>query len=669
MTPTDPDAVEVSDLARRLRAAAAAYYDGTEQLMSDVEYDASIEVLREAASTDPELESAVADLLTAVAAGQSIGGDVAHPALMGSLDKARDLDEVAALMAAVGGPVVVEPKLDGLAVRAEYKHGELHLVATRGDGVKGEDITKKAFLLKIVGLPLVTPESLPDFEVRGEVFMANADFPRAQAIRAESGGAPFVNQRNGAAGVLRKGDSRFAGILRFAAYDVAVTSVDYGAGGGSHVKRLEFASNAGVDVERVPDEGWVATPTSNVEDAFRRIHHLGEIRERLPFPIDGAVIKADLDEDRSRLGSGTKAPKWAIAFKYPSPRGRTRVRGIETSVGRTGRLSIRVEVDPISVGGTTISYASGHNVSWMESRDVRVGDIVMVKRAGDVIPYIDEVVIDPNAERAARWVPPAMDPNGNAWDKTTLLWRSLDPSLSLGGLIEYAVSRNALDIEGLGPEIVAALVERGHVESVADLFLMNENLLATLSTSEGRMVGRKAARKIMREVEEAKSAPWSRIITALGMRTTGPTTSRRLAAAFPTMKRLRNATVSDFADVDGIGPVKAEVIYRELHGLACAGVLRDLRCAGVNMGSDRDGDEGDLPLTGLTIVVSGSVPGYTRTTVAEMIEAKGGRSSSSISAATSVLVSEPSTSAKYIKAAKLGVRILTPQEFLELAGG
>lgn len=670
MTPTEPDAVDLVALARTLRAAASAYYDGTEQTMTDAEYDVAVDLLRDAAAADPALEASVADLLTAVAAGQSKGGDVVHPTLMGSMEKAKTLEEVAALVTAVAGPVLVEPKLDGLAVRAVYLDGALRLVATRGNGTTGENITGKVRSLEVDGLPQRLADGVTSVEVRGEVFMADADFPRAQEVRAELGGTPFINQRNGAAGILRKGDTGYAGLLRFAAYDVVPLTTERATiDAPSYAQRLIDVGALGVTTANGLVADLDALPTQDGDEVVARVALLDAQRDRLGFPIDGAVVKADTDADRLRLGMGSRAPKWAVAYKYEAQQATTTVRAITTTVGRTGRLSIRVEVEPVFVGGTTITYATGHNAPWMLERDVRVGDTVVIKRAGDVIPYIETVVVAARPEGSQPWVPPETDPNGNPWDKSTLLWRSTDPTLSVGGLIEYAVGRDALDIEGIGSEIVAALVEHGHVSTVADVFALDTETLTTLQLSEGRTLGAKNAAKIHAEIERARSAPWNRVITALGMRMTGRTSSRRLAAAFPTMARLRAASVEELADVDGIGPIKAQVIYDGLHALEDAGVLDALMRNGVHLGSDRDGDEGDLPLTGLTIVVSGSVPGYTRTTVAEMIEAKGGRSSSSISAATSVLVSEPSTSAKYVKAAKLGVRILTPQEFLELAGG
>ncbi len=654
---------ELTALAERLRAAAAAYYDTDALVMSDAEYDSGIEQLRIAVSQDPALAPQFADLLEAVAAGQSAGGDVEHPTMMGSLDKAPTLDALDALVGAIAGPVAVEPKLDGLAIRATYSAGRLTLVATRGDGRSGEDVTDRVRTLAVKGLParLGSPRSV---EVRGEVFMADTDFPGAQVARASLGGAPFVNSRNGAAGILRKGDAAYAGLLTFAAYDV----IEAEPVTASYSDRLVEVEEVGIGTARALAP-WLAggAPVTTTDDVRRAVADLAARRSVLGFPIDGIVIKADADADRARLGTGSRTPRWSVAYKYEAETAITTVVAITTAVGRTGRLAIRVEVEPVFVGGTTITFATGHNATWMFERDVRVGDTVVIKRANDVIPYIESVVLDERPTDSVSWTPPATDPNGGEWDKSTLLWRSTDPSLSVGALIRYAVSRDALDIEGIGTEIVESLVERGLVSDIADLFTLDVDTLTTLPLGEGRTLGSKNAVKIVAEIERAKGSAWNRVITALGIRMTGRTMGRRIAAALPNLALLRAADVETLAGVDGIGPKRAEAIRAGLDDLEARGVFDRLVAAGVDTGTDPDASPAvSLALAGMTVVVSGSVPGYSRTAVSELIEAHGGRASSSVSATTSLLVSEPSTSSKYVKATELGVRIVTPEEFLAL---
>lgn len=648
---------EIDALADKLRQAAKAYYDSDELLMPDAEYDSGIEQLRMTVEEHPECGDAFDDLLLQVAAGQSAGGDVTHPSIMGSMTKVVGLDAVTEFVDSVGGPVVVEPKLDGLAIRAVYEQGKLSLVATRGDGHTGEDITQRVRNLKFLPDTLTTNASV---EVRGEVFMGDANFPTANRVRTADGSAAFVNPRNAAAGILRKGDPSYQGLLTFAAYTVTTdAALDY------H-EALAVADENGITVASNLFTDLADEPTTDPDEVLERIALLDDRRDTLGFPIDGAVIKADRTSDRERMGEGSKAPKWAVAYKYEAESAETTVVGITTDVGRTGRLAIRIQVDPVFVGGTTVTYASGHNVSWMQERDIRVGDTVKIKRANDVIPYVEDVLLDQRPADTQQWEPPKKDPLGNDWDKSTLLWRSTSPELSVLGRIVYAVSRDCLDVEFLGTEIAAALVEQGLVTTIDQLFTLSADTLADLELDSGRVVGRKTADKIMSELEQAKSAPWNRVITALGIRGTGRTMGRRLAAAFTTMDDLTAASADDLAQVDGIGKIKADMIREGLDDLSTRGVIDGLKAAGVTLQSD-SGDTTAKPLDGQTVVVTGSVPGLNRTQVQERVESLGGKSSGSVSTNTHLLVADPSaTSSKVTKAQKLGVRIISPEEFLAL---
>lgn len=679
----------LEELATQLRKAAKAYYDSDTLLMSDVEYDAGIEQLRIAVAEDDSLAGEFTDLLEQVAAGQSAGGDVEHPTMMGSMTKVPTLDAVVEFVEKVQGPVVVEPKLDGLAVRAVYDAGKLTLVATRGDGHTGEDITDRARKLKIFPSNMNgTALEGESFELRGEVFMQDRDFPTANKVRKSDGATEFVNTRNAAAGILRKGDARYANLLQFAAYGVT------GLTGGEYVDQLQRVNDAGVTTSvslakaagfsstagnrswtdffrRIASpvsrsDGWVSTQSS--KDVLERIDTIGKERANLGFPIDGAVVKAVNESDRTRLGEGSRAPRWAVAYKYEAESAETTVVGITTAVGRTGRLAIRIEVTPVFVGGTTISYASGHNVSWMQEKDVRVGDTVTLRRANDVIPYVSEVLLDHRPDDAEKWEPPENDPLGRPWNKDTLLWRSTSPELSVLGTIVYATSRDALDVEGIGTEIATALVDSNLVSNMADLFDLTEKQLAELQLTSGRVVGETVGAKIKAELDQAKKAPWNRVITALGMRATGQTMSRRLAAAFPTLERLRSATVEDLASVEGIATKKAGVIHEGIRTLDDSGVLDRLDAAGVNTGEEPE-ESGDSPsaLDGESVVVTGKVGTLTRTEVQERIESLGGRASSSVSSSTTLLVADPSaTSSKVKKAQSLGIRIISPDDFLAL---
>lgn len=644
--------------AGKLREAARAYYDSDTLLMSDAEYDEGIVRLREAAVEFPELAGEFHDLLEEVAAGQSVGGDVEHPTLMGSLDKVTTVAGVKEFVARVGGPVTVEPKLDGLAARVVYDSGQLALVATRGDGRTGEDVTQQARRLDLLPTTLNgTALDGASFELRGEVFMREADFPKANQVRTSEGGIEFVNSRNAAAGILRRGAAVYRGLLQFAAYDAQETTLPAADEAGFYTS---------VSLQDIP--GYTPDPVTDADEVERLVAAIGAARAKLTFPIDGVVIKASQPADRERLGEGSSTPRWAVAYKYEAETAVTKVVAITTDVGRTGRLAIRLEVEPVFVGGATVTYASGHNVSWMQERDIRVGDTVRIERANDVIPYVSEVLLDERPESSEVWTPPESDPLGNPWDKSTLLWRSTSPELSVLGRVHYATSRDCLDIEGIGMELATALVEQGLVTNVADLFYLDEATLATLTLASGRKVGQLNAGKIMQELEKAKGAAWNRVITALGIRATGRTMGRRLAAEFPTMDQFRHATVDALSRVEGIGRLKAMTIREGVQELAAAGILDRLAAAGVNMGTEPDVSEAAAqPLEGEVVAVTGRVGTLTRTEVQERIESLGGRASSSVSKRTTILVADPeATSSKVRRAEELGVRIVAPSEFLEL---
>lgn len=639
-------------LAEDIRKAAHAYYNNQEPHLTDAEYDAGIEQLRIVVQEDPTLREDFKDLLEEVAAGQAAGGDVKHERRMGSLDKVFGLDAVEEFVNRVPGDVVVEPKLDGLAVRLHYRNGELTLAATRGDGNTGENITETVRTLVPVGGPLrigITEE----FDMTGELYVSDEGFRQANEIRATEGGAPFANPRNTAAGIIRRGSASYKGVLSFAAYEADLSEDE-------HASRMKTLRENGVLTARELMENHTGDTTMD------SVKQLGDSRDTIGYPIDGAVLKAASQKVRDQMGETSKTPRWAMAYKYEAAEAETRVVGITTDVGRTGRLSIRVQVEPVFVGGTTITYATGHNPSWMVERDIRVGDTVTIKRAGDVIPYISSVNLDKRTEDSEAWTPPEKDPMGNPWDKSSLLWRSTSPELSVLGKLVYATSRDALDIEGIGEEVSTGLVDAGLVTNLPDLFNVTEAQLTDLELKEGRKLGAKNTAKIMRELGDAKELPWHRVITALGIRGTGTSMSRRIGKVLTNLGALRNATVADLEAIEGIGKKKAELILEGIQELDTAGVLDELENTGLALEGETVASAGGA-LAGETVVVTGKIPGLGRTQVKERVEELGGSSSSSVTSSTTLLVAEEgSTSSKVKKAEQLGIRTITPEDFLDL---
>lgn len=678
---------ETTHAAARLAAEAAdGYYGQGQAPMSDQDYDATIDRLRATLATHPDWANddttrvldAVAGGIDVQAAAAAAGlSTVKHPTRMGSLSKITDTnpnrnaisdneDLNGFLMKAGMSGYIVEVKLDGSAIRAVYEHGRLVLAATRGDGETGEDVTANVRRSPgIAGLPAVLDNNFTG-EVRGEVFMTDTDFDTASDSRVLAGGKPFANPRNATAGCLRALDRTYEAPMSFGAYSITAADETIRVG-DTHTERMAFAASLGFTTAAslTPGESYCDSPAQ----AKAQIVRIKFDRDSLGFPIDGAVIAYDTLRSRQAAGEGSRAPKWAVAWKYPPREAESVLRSVEVTVGKTGRLSLTAHIDPVNVDGSTVSKASGHNAPRFQAWGLGIGHRVMVVKRGDIIPYIS-LLDGPQPPDVTPWVAPETCPQCNEpWDKTTLLWRCDTPECSTAGRLAWWASRDCLDIEGLGTVVAEALAENGTAADVADLYFLSREQWATLplgttSTGGERRLGEANADKIIASLEASKVQPFNRVITGLGIRGTGRTVGRWLAREFPTMERLRAATVEDISAVEGLGPIKAALIVEGLADLAP--VLDRLALAGLNMGSEPDTGSGTLPLAGKTYVVSGAVPGYTRTTVAERIEALGGKASSSVSKTTTALVSAETTTSKAKKAASLGIPVIDPEEFVAL---
>ncbi|GLY04482.1 DNA ligase 2 [Actinoplanes sp. NBRC 101535] len=651
--PTLDEFTEAVALARR---AARAYYDTGDAEMTDADYDLVADRIAATVAEHPEWDDQ--GVTTEVAAGASAGGDVRHPTPMLSLDKIKTAEEVTAFVETLGGDeCLVEVKLDGLAIRAEYQAGRLVLAALRGDGSTGEDVTGQV-RRGVAGLPAELPSAWSG-EVRGEVYMTVDDFETSSANRVEAGGKAFVNSRGAVAGAIRSVDRTYETPMSFAAYEISgegVTADD------SHQERMAHAAQLGFPAARglVPEAAVVCR---TAEEVIAAIEAIGDRRAGLAFPIDGAVLKADRETTRRRLGLASRTPYWATAFKYPPDTASTVLRDIEVRIGRTGRISLRAIIDPVYVAGTTVARATLHNPDWVVGQGLAIGQTVAVWRAGDVIPRVTSPVGE-QPHGLTPWAPPEQCPQcGEAWDKSSLLWRCHTPSCAVVNRIVYAASRECLDIDGLGEEIVVALVEAGLVKDLADLFTLTVEQVAALRTGDGnRQVGTAIAGRVMAGIEAGRTQPFNRVITALGIRMTGRSVGRWLASRFKSMTALRAASVEEIAEIEKLGLIKARYIVDGL--VAMADVIDRLAARGVTMEVLDDG--GDKPLAGQTFVVSGSVPGYTRTTVSERIEALGGTASGSVSAKTTALVTAETTTSKAKKAAQLEIPIIDPEEFARM---
>uniref|UniRef100_A0AAU3GLT4 DNA ligase n=1 Tax=Streptomyces sp. NBC_01401 TaxID=2903854 RepID=A0AAU3GLT4_9ACTN len=664
--------------------AAAAYYTAGESTLDDDAYD---RLVRGIAAYEAEHPQEVLDASpTGKVAGGAASGDVPHTVPMLSLDNVFSAEQFVSWTASVerriGRPVAawsVEPKLDGLAVAARYRQGRLDQLITRGDGTAGEDVSHA--IGTVLGLPgrLSSPVTL---EVRGEILMTDEQFEQANTVRTEHGAAPFANPRNGAAGTLRAKDRPYRVEMTFFAYGALALpgpGEPAALSGLPHSEVLEYV--AGLGVHTAADTAVAPRTVTTVEEVQAGVEDIAGLRASLPFGIDGIVIKADLAADQRDAGSGTRAPRWAIAYKLPAVEKITRLLGVEWNVGRTGIIAPRAVLEPVEIDGSTVGYATLHNPADITRRDLRLGDHVMVYKAGDIIPRIEAPVahLRTGEERPVEF-PEVCPQCGSEIDMSEQRWRcTRGRDCRLVASISYAAGRDQLDIEGLGATRVVQLVEAGLVQDFADLFTLERDRLLALER-----MGETSTDNLLAAVEVARTRPLSRVFCALGVRGTGRSMSRRIARYFASMDRIVAADAEELQKVDGIGKEKAAAVVAELVELAP--LIGKLVAADVNMtepgatpppepGAEPEGGEEDrpgdgLPLAGMTVVVTGAMTGalesLSRNQMNELIERAGGKSSSSVSKRTSLLVAGEKAGSKRTKAEDLGVRIAAPEEFAEL---
>ncbi|MEU2097414.1 NAD-dependent DNA ligase LigA [Streptomyces globisporus] len=687
------DAAAYAAAVEQASVAAAAYYATGESALDDDAYDRLARGIAAYEADHPE--EVLAASPTGKVAGGAAVGDVPHTVPMLSLDNVFSAEQFATWTASlerrIGRPVTawsVEPKLDGLAVAARYRDGRFERLITRGDGTAGEDVSHAAGA--VVGLPerLAEPVTI---EVRGEILMTNDQFDQGNATRTEHGGAPFANPRNGAAGTLRAKDRAYRVETTFFAYG-ALPLPDSGELGETlaelpHSEVLSYVVGLGVHTAAGTDVAPVLAAT--VEEVQVRVDAIGSLRAELPFGIDGIVIKADLAADQREAGSGTRAPRWAIAYKLPAVEKITRLLAVEWNVGRTGIIAPRAVLEPVEIDGSTVGYATLHNPADIIRRDLRLGDQVMVYKAGDIIPRIEAPVVHlRTGDETPIDFPESCPQCGSGIDTSEQRWRcTRGRNCRLVASVSYAAGRDQLDIEGLGATRVVQLVDAGLVADFADLFTLEREQLLALDR-----MGETSTDNLLAAIETARTRPLSRVFCALGVRGTGRSMSRRIARYFATMDRIVAADVETLQRVDGIGKEKAAAVVAELVELAP--LIDKLVAAGVTMtepgatpppepgteeeaaagaGAEAVGGTGStLPLAGMTVVVTGAMSGalekLSRNQMNELIERAGGKSSSSVSQRTSLLVAGDKAGSKRTKAEDLGVRIAVPEEFAELVG-
>lgn len=642
------------------------YYIEAATEISDREYDALMAELTALEQANPELVTA--DSPTRRVGGAPLAGfeTVSHRVPMLSIDNTYSPGELRAfderVRRGLGGqqPVyVAELKIDGVAMSVRYEDGRYARAATRGDGERGDDVT--ANVRTIRSLPLRIENAPPLLEARGEVYMRISELERINARREEEGEAPLANPRNATAGTLKQLDSRLVAERRLdiAFYGVAETGQ---LDSGSHHDTLEKLKGYGLTVNpfyRV---------CADMDEVLETINEWDKKRAELDFYIDGMVIKVDSLAQRERLGATSKAPRWVIAYKYAAELARTRLNQIKVQVGKTGVLTPVAEMDPVPLAGTVVRRATLHNFEELERKGVREGDLVEIQKAGEIIPQVLRYIPE---ERPADTTPfpipttcPVCD-SAVKKDPDGVFVRCLNPACpaQIKGRLRHFAGRNAMDIEGLGAVLVEQLVDGGHVRDLADIYGLDIDAAAGLER-----MGEKSAANLMAGLEASKGRPLSRFLNGLGIRHVGEHIAEVLAAHYPTIGKLMDATKEDLVEIHEIGEVVAESVVDFFQTAENRALIEKFLNAGLALIEEvRESEAGPRPFEGKTFVVTGTLENYSRDGIHDKIKALGGRASSSVSKKTDYLVAGGEAGSKLAKAQELGVTVLTEAEFDALA--
>jgi len=653
------------------------YYTEATPEITDAEWDSLFRQL-------VDLETQFPELITPDSPTQKVGDQrtagfppAKHHARMYSLDNVFSREELDAWAARVdknvtGATYYCELKIDGVAVAVTFEDGKLVRGATRGDGETGDDITANIKTLREMPTKLKVKEPPTLLEVRGEVYMPRAEFDQFNREREAQGLATYANPRNTAAGALRQKDAKITA-ERPLAYLIHGVGGVKGISFDAQSKAMATLRKAGL---RVATESVTA---KTIDDVWAFIEQWQEHRHDLEYEIDGVVIKVDSLAMQRELGYTSHAPRWAIAYKYPPEERETKLKDIQIYIGRTGAATPYAVLEPVYVGGVTVVSATLHNQDEVARKDVRPGDTVIVRRAGDVIPEVVGPVLSRRPKNAKRWKMPTtcrfcgseiVRQEGEAVAYCT--GALICPSQRRERLFHFA-SRGAMDIEGLGYQTIEELVQQGWVEDPGDFYSLTAEQLTQLEgfalekdRRSGQMVPGKRTRNLLRALEESKDRPLPRLLTALGIRNVGTTTARVIARQFPSMDALQKASAEDIANIHGIGEVVGNSVLDFFAQQGNVAVIDKLRKAGVRMADEGVAPAGEGPLTGKTFVLTGTLPSMTREEATELIEQAGGKVTSSVSKKTSYVVAGESPGSKLDKAEQLGVAIVGQEELEKL---
>lgn len=653
--------MDINELRNLINYHSNLYYTMDEPEISDYEYDKLMQELKDLEQKNPEL-------ITPDSPTQRIGGkvlsqfeSVIHSVQMQSLNDVFDRDSVIDFGTKTEEVLddnveyIVELKIDGLSVSLEYRDGYFFRGSTRGDGTIGEDVTEN--LKTIRNIPLKLNENIPFLEVRGEVFMPHSSFESVNRVQEELGLKTFKNPRNAAAGSLRQLDSKIAAQRKLDIFVFNIQQIE-GKEIKTHKEGLEYLSALGF--KTIPE-----TPVcKNIEKAYEEIEKIGDMRDSLGFDIDGAVVKVNSLTQRSLLGTTAKYPKWAVAYKYPPEIKETTLQDIIVQVGRTGVLTPNAVLKEVRLAGTTVSKATLHNIDYIREKDIRIGDTVLVQKAGDIIPEVVRVVKEKRTGNEIIFEMPECCPvcgakvyreDGEAAIRCT----GTECSAQLARNIIHFASRDAMDIEGLGPAIVEKLLETGRIKSISDLYELNVSDVRTLDK-----MGEKSATNLVNAINKSKSNDLSKLIFALGIRHVGARNAQILAQHFKTLDALMEADENTLSDIDEIGAVIANSIVTFFSEAQNRETVDKFRKYGLNFNCIELKKDGIF--TGKTFVLTGTLPTMNRSEASKMITDNGGKVSSSVSKKTDFLLAGEDAGSKLEKAVALDIEIINEESFLKM---
>lgn len=648
---------KIEELRKTLRYHSDRYYNDDAPEIEDYEYDMMMRELKELEEKYPEYDAPDSPTKKVGGVADNSFESVAHSVRMESLQDAFSKDELREFSNRVEDTVsdvnyVVEPKIDGLSVSLEYRDGVFFRGSTRGNGDVGEDVSGN--LRVIHNIPLKLNKPIPYIEVRGEVYMPKKSFERVVDRQIINGEKPFKNPRNAAAGSLRQKDSNVAASRGLDIFVFNIQQIE-GVELNSHKESLDFIKELGFNT--IPTYKKV----NNIEDAIAEIDRIGEARGSLEYDIDGAVIKVDDFSQRGILGSTAKYPKWAIAFKYPPEEKQTKLLDIEIAVGRTGVLTPTAILESVHLAGTTVSRATLHNQDFINEKGIAIGDIVTVRKAGDIIPEV--LCVNEHNSNSIFKFPDVCPSCGEKVyrDEDEAAIRCINPECPaqlLRNLIHFC-SRDAMDIEGLGPAIIETFVNEGMIAKTYDIYNLDFNKIASLEGFKET-----SANNIINSVNNSKNNDLSKLIFALGIRHIGAKAGKLLADYFSDIDSVMNASVDDILQIDGFGKIMAESVVEFFSSDSTKELIAKLKEAGVNMKSTNVVE--DTRFSGMTFVLTGTLPTLKRAQASKIIESFGGKTSSSVSKKTTYVLAGEEAGSKLDKANKLGVQVISEEEFKEM---